>query len=165
MSDSLQPHELQHARPPLGPYGSHWEMPPWPRLDCPQGWQWTGHMFPPAGKPHICALARRFRPLWPVAQQVKCCQCTGAAHGVQPSHRAGRAPGTGFLCFLFPGQRARSLRTLPGWVLSPSGGFGYCRGISGLVCFHPHYPSYPTSRSLLLHLTPVFLVREAAHCQ
>ena len=80
-------------------------------------------------------------------------------------HRTGRAPGTGFLCFLFAGQRARSLGTLPGWLLLPSGGSGHCRVMSGLVPFHPHYPSYPTSSSLLLHLTPAFLVREAAHCQ
>lgn len=123
---------------PLGtaPLGSYWIVL-W-------GWYWAGHMFLPAGQPHLCALAGSFQPRWPVAQQVKGCQCSGAAHRAWPGHRAGRAPGTRlvarFLCFLFLGQRARSPGALPGWVLSPSGWFGYFRGLSGLVHFHPYSP-------------------------
>ena len=60
-------------------------MPPWPRLGRLQRWQCAGHVFLPAGEPHVCALARRFRPLWTVAQQVKGCQCAGAAHRARPA--------------------------------------------------------------------------------
>lgn len=72
-----------------------------------------------------------------------------------------------FLCFLFLGQRARALGAFPGWVLSPSGWFGYFSGISGRVCFvltAPHSHSSPKGL-LLLHLTSACLIREAAHCQ
>lgn len=92
-----------------------------------------------------------------MAQQVKGCQCSGAAHLSleRPQGRKSSGNLLGYKVSLLPvlGKRSLSLGVLLGWVLSPSGWFRYFSGISGP--FSPSLPPPPGSQRGCSFISPL----------
>lgn len=125
----------------LAPCSDTGTCPPGPCWIVLWGWYWAVAPFLAHGLTFVPWL----RVFNPVAQQVKGCQCSGAAHLslARPQGRKSSGNLLGYKVSLLPvlGKRSLSLGVLLGWVLSPSGWFRYFSGISG-----PFSPSLPPPR-------------------